>query len=283
MFLITIQEKLVVEYLKNYSSKISDGAIDFIFQVVIAILIYIFGKKIIKWTRKIVRKSLERTNVEQGVLQFIDSLIKIASYIILILFIGERFGFTKASAIAVLGSAGLAIGLSLQGSLANFAGGVLILVLKPFRVGDYIIEDTNKNEGTVKEIQIFYTKLVTPDNKIIVIPNGNLSNSSLTNATHQDKRRVSVTVGISYDSDLIKAKGIIEKLIVKDEKTLSEEPMEVFVDELTQSAVILTGRMWVVTEDYWPTKWRVTEEIKLAFDKENIKIPHNQMEIKVKE
>lgn len=283
MFLVSVQDNLILKYIKSYGSKISEDVVEFVLQIAIAILIYIIGKKLIKFIRKVVRKSLERTNVEQGVSQFIDSLIKIASYILLILIIVERFGVTRSSVIAVIGSAGLAIGLSLQGSLSNFAGGVLILILKPFRVGDYIIEDTNKNEGTVKEIQIFYTKLVTPDNKIIVIPNGNLSNSSLTNATHQDKRRVAVSVGISYDSDLKLAKGIIERLIVQDEKTLSDEPIEVFVDQLTQSAVILTGRMWVHTEDYWPTKWRVTEEMKLAFDQENIKIPHNMMEIKVKE
>ncbi|RDU23288.1 mechanosensitive ion channel family protein [Anaerosacchariphilus polymeriproducens] len=277
MFLETVQK--VLDFINN--KRFLQAVTDFALQIVIAIIIYIIGIKLIKFTRNILRKSLLRTNVEQGVIQFLDSLLKILLYILLILIIGGRFGVTKSSVIALLGSVGLAIGLSLQGSLSNFAGGVLILILKPFKVGDYIMEDTNKNEGTVKEIQIFYTKLLTPDNKIIVIPNGVLSNSSLTNATNQDKRRVSVSVGISYDSDLKKAKNIIEKLLVQDEKVLLEEPIEVFVDQLTQSAVIITGRMWVLTDDYWPAKWRITEEMKLAFDKEDIKIPHNLLDIKV--
>lgn len=277
MYLENVQK--VLDFINNRA--FLKSVTDFVFQIIIAIIIYIIGIKLIKSIRKILKKSLQRTNIEEGVIQFLDSLLKIILYFLLILIIGGRFGVTKSSVIALIGSVGLAIGLSLQGSLSNFAGGVLILILKPFKVGDYIIEDTNKNEGTVKEIQIFYTKLLTPDNKIIVIPNGVLSNSSLTNATNQYKRRVSVSVGISYEADLKKAKNIIEQLLVRDEKVLLEEPIEVFVDQLTQSAVMITGRMWVLTDDYYPVKWRITEEIKLAFDKEEIKMPHNVLAIKV--
>lgn len=282
MLLITLQDNILVKFIEKYTPDLLENIIQYGIKFVIAIICYLLGIKIIKWIRKLIRKSLERSNADQGACQFIDSLIKTVLYCVLIAIIGMNLGVNKASVVAILGSVGLAIGLALQGSLANFAGGVLILLLKPFRVGDYIIEDSNKNEGTVTEIQIFYTKLLTPDNKIIVIPNGNLSNSSLTNATHQDKRRVSISVGISYKADIKKAKGIIEKLIIQDEKTLTEEPVDVFVDQLAESSVILTGRMWVLTEDYWPTKWRLTEEIKLAFDKANIEIPYNQLEVTLK-
>lgn len=196
--------------------------------------------------------------------------------------IGDIFGIQSTSVVAILGSAGIAIGLALQGSLSNFAGGILLLILKPFKIGDYIIEHSNGNEGTVTNIDIFYTKLLTADNKMIAMPNGNLINSSLTNVTNEAIRRLDITVDISYDSDLKKAKQLMEEILIKDEARLEDRDLNVFVSELTNSSVIIGGRMWVKTEDYWPAKWRIIELVKVTFDENNIQIPYQQLDVTIK-
>ncbi|MDE6608404.1 MAG: mechanosensitive ion channel, partial [Lachnospiraceae bacterium] len=190
-------------------------------------------------------------------------------------------GVDAASVVAVLGSAGVAIGLAIQGSLANLAGGVLILLMKPFKVGDYIIENTGGNEGTVEEIQLFYTRLVTPENKIVVLPNGNLSNSSLTNVTYAPDRRLDIKVSISYHSDIKMAKEVLLKILEEDAFTLKEKDMLVYVDELADSAVILGVRCWFQNEDYWAGKWRITENVKYAMDENGIEIPYPQMDVHI--
>ena len=202
----------VVEETMNFQKYLNDHIPDLItfgLKIVLAIVFFFIGRKIITWIRKIVRKSFERSNADKGVEQFVDSLLKFFLYAILLFSIVTKFGVESSSIAALIASGGVAIGLAVQGSLSNFAGGVLILLLKPFVVGDYIIEDNHKNEGTVKEIQIFYTKLSTVDNKTIIIPNGTLANTSLTNVTAKEVRRLEIKVGISYDSDLRKAKKIL--------------------------------------------------------------------------
>ena len=269
--------------LTQYISEKIPGVIDFAIGVVLALVVFWIGTKIIKWIRKIIRISMEKGNVDKGVCQFIDSLVKFAVYAILIFSIGSKFGLDTTSVAAALASCGVAIGLALQGSLSNFAGGVLILVLKPFVVGDYIVEDNKGREGTVKEIQIFYTKLVTADNKTVIIPNGTLANTSLTNVTAQDKRRLDLSVGISYDADLKKAKELIEGLLRADEDILKNEDINVFVDTLGDSSVVIGARGWVKKETYWIAKWRLTENIKLTLDENEIEIPYNQVVVHVKE
>lgn len=194
----------------------------------------------------------------------------------------SSLGFDTTSVAAVLASGGVAIGLALQGSLSNFAGGVLILLLKPFVVGDYIIEDSNGKEGTVKEIQIFYTKLSTIDNKTIVIPNGMLTNNSITNATAKDERQLDLRVSISYDADIRQAKNVIEELLEKDECIIKNEQINVFVHELADNAVVLGIRAWVKNEEYWTTRWRLLEEIKILLDENGIEIPYPQMAVHMK-
>jgi len=251
-------------------------------RVVLAVLFFIVGVQLIKIVRKIVKKSMQRANAEIGVTQFVDSFIKAALYILLIFTIAGSFGVDAASIVAVIGSAGVAIGLALQGSLSNFAGGVLILLLKPFKVGDYIIEDSNKNEGTVEEIQLFYTKLVTPDNKIIILPNGTLANTSLTNVTACKMRRVDIKVSIAYDADIRLAKQVITDALREDEDTLKDREMFVYVDMLGDSSVVLGVRCWFLNEDYWDGRWRITEEIKYVLDANGIVIPYPQMDINLK-
>lgn len=253
--------------------------ISFGVKVVLALIFFFIGSKVIKWIRKVIRKSFERSNVDAGVKQFVDSMIKFSLYVILIFMIATNFGVESSSVAALIASAGVAIGLAVQGSLSNFAGGILILVLKPFTVGDYIIVTQENIEGTVKEIQIFYTKLTTIDNKTIVIPNGILTNNSLTNATAKDERRLDLKVDISYDADLKKAKAMIMDVLNDDPAVLREDEIVVFVDELGESSVVLGARAWTKSADFWQAKWRILENIKEKMDENQIEIPYRQLTV----
>lgn len=268
-----------VNQLTQYVQDSIPGLITFGLKVLAALVAFFIGRLVIRWIRKIVRRSFERSGADKGVEQFVDSLLKYGLYALLVFSLISSLGFDTTSVAAVLASGGVAIGLALQGSLSNFAGGVLILLLKPFVVGDYIIEDTNGKEGTVKEIQIFYTKLSTIDNKTIVIPNGMLTNNSITNATAKDERQLDLRVGISYDADIRQAKSVIENLLIKDECIIKNEQINVFVHELADSAVVLGIRAWVKNEEYWTTRWRLLEEIKLSLDENGIEIPYPQMTV----
>ena len=272
-----------LEKLLEYLIDKLPGILDFALDVVLALVVFFIGSRLIKWIRKIIKKSLEKSNVDKGVAQFVESFMKFALYAVLIFSIGKKFGLDTTSVAAALASCGVAIGLALQGSLSNFAGGVLILLLKPFVVGDYIIEDNKGQEGTVKEIQLFYTKLVTPDNKTVIVPNGTLANTSLTNVTAQDKRRLDLTIGVSYTADLQQAKQLIENLVREEDGILKEEAIQVFVSELGDHAVILGVRGWVKKDAYWTTKWNLLENIKLTFDQHGIEIPHPQVVVHMKE
>lgn len=268
--------------LKGYLDDMVPYLIDFAIRAVIALLIYFIGKKIIKWLRKLLQRAMERSGVDEGVKQFLDSCAKITLYLILAMAVVNQLGVETTSVVAVLGSAGLALGLALQGSLSNFAGGVLILLFKPFKVGDYIIEDTHGNEGTVSEIMIFYTKLSTPDNRIVVIPNGTLANSSLTNVTQQDRRRLDVFVGVSYETDIRRAKELLSEILRSEQSRIEEEDWQVFVDALEDSSIRLGCRLWVAAEDYWKAKWRLNERIKEVFDENRIEIPYNHLTVNLK-
>lgn len=276
-----VTEKLSI--FQQFMETLPQKALNLGVRVVLALVFFFVGAQVIKLIRKILKKSLQRANADVGVVQFLDSFVKFALYIVLIFMIGSSFGLDATSVVAVLGSAGVAIGLALQGSLSNLAGGVLILLLKPFKVGDYIIEDTNKNEGTVTEIQIFYTKLTTPDERTVVLPNGTLANSSLTNVTDIGIRRLDMTVGISYKADLLLAKETAKNLLKADPASLKNKEMDVFVSELGESAVLLNLRCYVKTEDYWPARGRILEAVKLTYDEKGIEIPYLQMDVHVKE
>lgn len=278
--------KNAVEEMNQFTAYLQENIpniIEFGVKVLFAILFFLVGRAVIKWIRKIVRHSMERSNADVGVRQFVDSVLKVVLYFILLFSIATKFGVDAASVAALIASGGVAIGLALQGSLSNFAGGVLILLLKPFEVGDYIIEDTNKNEGTVKEIQIFYTKLSTIDNKTIVIPNGILTNNSLTNATAKDERRLDLKVDISYEASIKEAKAVIETILKNDEAVLQDEDINVFVDAIGESSVVLGARAWTKNEDFWSAKWRILEEIKEQLDAHHISIPYQQLMVHMAE
>ncbi len=246
--------------------------------LLICLVIYLVGIQVIKWIRKLVRKSLEKAGVDKGICQFLDNLLKFGLYIVMILMVIGRFGFQASSIIAILGSAGVAVGLAMQGSLSNLAGGVLILILKPFRGGDYIVEDGGQ-EGTVVEIQMFYTRLLTGDNRDISIPNGSLANERIINVSKQDFRRLDLSVGISYTADIKKAKELLEELAKNDPAKLPDKEVLVMVQELGDSAVVLGCRLWVNNSDYWDAKFRLLEAIKDTFDANDIGIPFPQMEV----
>lgn len=268
-----------IQYLQDHIPNL----ISFAIEIVLALIFFFLGRIAIKWIRKLTRKMLERSNVDKGVETFVDSLLKFMLYAILLFTIATKFGFDTASVAALIASAGVAVGLAVQGSLSNFAGGILILLLKPFVVGDYIIEDNHGDEGTVKEIQLFYTKLLTVDNRTVVIPNGMLTNNSLTNVTHMDERKLELKVSISYESDLLKAKAVLADLIRKESRIMQDKEHRIFVDELGDDGVILGMRCWVSTEDYWNVRWDMLEEIKLTFDRESIVIPYRQMNVRIQE
>ncbi len=262
-------------------NQVMSQALDFLLDIAFALILLFVGRKLIGFIMKILNRSFERAETDLSLRGFLNSLIKIVLYAVLIMIIADQVGIPTTSFLAVLGSAGLAIGMALQGSLSNFAGGVLILFLKPFGVGDYIVEDNKGNEGTVEKIDLFYTHLVTVDNRRVIIPNGSLANTSLTNVSAQKIRRVDLNVGISYSADLKKAKELLTGILNSREKILKEQDINVFVDSLGESCVNIGFRAWVNAEDYWTEKWAILEEVKLVFDKNGIEIPFNQLDVHV--
>lgn len=275
-------QKVDKNVIQKYLEDLVPDLLNFAVQVLLAVLLYLIGKRIISFLRKFLRRSLERRNVDIGVRQFLDSVSKYSLYAILWLMILTLFGITTASVIALLGSAGLTLGLALQGSLANFAGGVLILLLRPFHVDDYIISGETGHEGTVKEITTFYTRIQTADNQTVMIPNGKLADGAIVNVTGQQTRRVDIVVGIAYSADLKLAKRLLWEIAERETRRISEEPVNVFVANLADSSVELGCRFWVRSEDYWQTKWDTLETVKMAFDEHGVEIPFPQVDVHVK-
>ncbi len=257
--------------------------ISLFWSVVIAIIVWIVGVKLSSMLRKMVVKALEIRDIDTGIVQFVNAFLKYFGYFVLLIFILNIFGITTTSIAAAVASLGVTAGLALQGSLSNFAGGLLILLLKPFKVGDYITEDTHGNEGTVSEISVFYTKLKTTDNKVIVIPNGVLANASMTNSTYSDTRMINITVPISYDDDIRTAKNLLTHLIEQENRCIKEEPIKVFVSDFGESSINLGIRFWVKTSDYWDVRWNLLENVKYTFDEHGITIPLNQLDIQMRQ
>ena len=267
--------------IKQFLEELPQKALNLGVRILLAKVFLFLGFSLIKVIRRIVKKSLKRAGADVGVVQFLDSFIKVGLYIILGFMVAGGFGLDAASVVAVVGSAGVAVGLALQGSLSNFAGGVLILLIKPFKVGDYIKEDSQGNEGTVTEIQMFYTKLLTYDGKTVVLPNGTLANTSLVNVTAANFRRLDVTVGISYDSDIKKAKAVLTRLVDENPLVIQDKDKVVTVDDLADSAVVIAVKCHVKTEDYWTLRGQLLEDIKLRFDEEGIMIPYPQLDVHI--
>jgi len=250
--------------------------------IVVALLIWFIGKKLIKLALKVTKRALEKGKVDDGVQSFLMSLVRILLYGVLLVVLVSTIGINTTSIITLLGSAGVAIGLALQGSLSNFAGGVLILILKPFKIGDYIV--AKGLEGTVIGIDIFYTKLLTTDNRLVVLPNGSLSNSDLVNVSHEATRRIDLIASVDYGSDIKKVKAILFDIGSNLEYSFEDEghPVQVYVNSYEASSIDLGLRFWVKAEDYWTAKWAATEQIKEKFDAAGISIPFNQLDVMIK-
>ena len=252
---------------------------DYLLRVALVLVIFFVGRKLIKKIVSLCDQALKRHGMEVTVRRFFCNVINALGYICMLGILLQTVGLTATSLTALVASAGVAVGLALQGSLSNFAGGVLILLMKPFVIGDYIVQ--GNTEGTVKEIGLVYTELITADNRLIVIPNGTLIDSSIVNVTATGKRRLELSVGIGYKSDLKKAKEVLIRLGENDPARDPENPVNVFVAELAESSVNLGLHVWVSSSEYWNAKWRLTENIKMAFDEEGIEIPFKQVEISV--
>ncbi len=255
--------------------------INFGINVLVALVIFFVGKIVIKYAMKLIDAIFTRTSMEISVKRFLESLIKAVLYLILVIIVCDKVGIATTSFIAVLSTAGVAVGLALQGSLSNFAGGILILLLKPFKVGDYIIDNGSGKEGVVERIDLFYTVVITGDNKRVSIPNGGLSNSAITNVTAFDTRRIDLAVGISYSADINLAKDTMAAIANADECVLKDKEIFTFIQSLDASQVTVGMRVWVKTSDYATTVFRLNETIKKTFDAKGIEIPFNQLDVHV--
>jgi len=262
---------------QKWLDKLIEYGSDYGLKILGAIVIWLIGSWAIKKIKKLLAKTMTRLNYDEGLEIFISKLIVGALKVLLIILILGNLGVETTSFAALLAAAGLAVGLSLQGSLSNFAGGVLIMIFKPYKLGDFI--EAQGESGTVKEISIFTTKLNSPDNKEIIIPNGTLSNGNITNYSTEKLRRVDLIIGVSYDADIKQTKDLLMGLLTSHAKTLKDPVPVVNVRELADSSVNFNVRPWVLTEDYWSVYVEILESAKIELDKAGIEIPYPQMDI----
>lgn len=267
--------------IKQYATNLLNWFMSKLGSIAIAVIFLVVCFKLIKVLIKFLKKTFEKTNLDASVAGFFLSAIRILLNFLVILTAASIVGFQITSFITLLGTAGVTIGLALQGSLSNLAGGVLILVLKPFRVGDYIIENNTKCEGTVVSIDIFYTKLITVDNKSIVIPNGSISNTSLVNVTEHEKRRIDIEFSVGYKENLDKVKEVVTSAVSKVDGYRANEPIDLFIDKFGESGLVMNVRFFADSEKYWPAKWDAMWNIKKAFDENDIVIPYNILDVNI--
>jgi len=259
--------------------QVQDIAIAWGVKVIAAIAIFIIGRWIAKLVRRAVSRVMEKADVEPIITGFVSSIAYIALLAFVVVAALGQLGIQTTSFIAILGAAGLAIGLALQGSLANFAAGFLLIIFRPFKVGDFI--EGAGVAGVVREIQVFTTTLKTPDNKTIIIPNSKLSGDNIINYSAEATRRVDMTVGVAYNADLAKVKDVLNDIISKDGRILADPAPQVAVAELADSSVNFVVRVWTNTGDFWGVKCDTTEAIKNRFDAEGIGIPFPQRDIHI--
>ncbi len=247
--------------------------------LLMALAILIVGRQLVKLILRLITVALEKSKVEDTVRIFVTNLLNTLLMILVFIAAINQLGIETTSIIAVLGAAGLAIGLALQGSLSNFAAGILIVIYRPYKVGDYI--EAGNHAGTVKDIQIFSTVLKTPDNKIVVVPNGSIMNGSIVNYSDQDTRRVDLIISCSYEDDIDKVRSILEDILKKEKRILKDPKPQIAVTELADSSVNFIFRPWVKRTDYLPVYYSLLEEVKKRFDKEGISIPYPQSDVHI--
>ena len=262
----------------DYLQKVIDYVISKAHIFVSAMIILIIGWYLTRFACKIVRHSLDKTRLDASVTSFINSLTKFGLRTLLAIIVINKLGVDTTSLIALLTSASLAIGLAVQGRLANFAGGVLLLIMKPFVVGDYI-DDGNGHEGTVISIEIIYTRLLTANNEMVCIPNGKLADSPVTNLTNQESRRIDFPVSISYDENIDRVRTVLLNVASECQTLSKTHESLVFVQDFDSSSVRVVLRVWAITDKYWETRFEIREAIKKAFDAEGIEIPYDHMDV----
>ena len=267
--------------IKSWLDTVLPKALGFLWSVILALVVFYIGRKIIKIICTGFKKSMDQANIEDGLGTFINSIVKGALNIILFVIILGLFGVTTSSIAATVAALGLTAGLSLQGALQNFAGGCIILIFHPFKVGDYIIEGSGGKEGFVDSLTILYTTIRTLDGRKILIPNGTLAATTITNCSDIKRRMFNETIGISYDSDIKRAKEILNDIARKAEFRCQDEAISVFVSELGESTVNIGLRFWIDADHYWAVKWQTLEDIKLAFDEAGIVIAFNQLDVHI--
>lgn len=265
-----------IEFLKENGID-SGTVVNFGKNLVIALLIFYVGRIAIGLIVRGLRKVMRKQDVDKTLETFVCNLVRMALLVVVVIAAIGALGIQTTSFIAIFGAAGLAIGLALQGSLSNFAAGVLIVLFRPYRVGNYI--EGAGISGTVEQVQILTTILITPDNKEIIVPNSQIMNSIITNYSANDTRRVDMVVGVSYDDDLDKVRGTIEDLVAADDRILDEPACTIAVSTLAESSVNFVVRPWVKSADYWGVKFEMTEAIKKRFDKEGISFPFPQQDV----
>ena len=268
--------------LEKFFRELPDKLMMLLIKVVIAIIFLVVMWQVIKFIASVIEKSLEKTKIEKATAQFLSKLVKAVLDIMLLFTIAAAFGMDTASIVALLGSAGVAIGLAVQGTLSDFAGGILILIAKPFRAGDYIVVNGQGIEGTVTEISLINTRLLTADSRKVIVPNGGLASATITNNFGNTMRILDTMVGISYSVDIDKARAVSLKVLDGNEFISDKYEKSVYVDELADSSVILRIRGWVKPSDYVKAKWSMNEEIKKAFDREGVEIPFPQVDVHMK-
>lgn len=272
-----IPEELSADRIQGYIDQAVEMAIQYGPKLILSIVVLLVGLWVIKRVVNVVNKGLNASKTDPTLAKFLGSLTSIILKALLFISVASMVGIETTSFIAILGAAGLAIGLALQGSLANFAGGVLILMFRPYKVGDFV--DAQGVAGTVSAIQIFNTIIKTPDNKVIIVPNGSISNGIITNFSAEETRRVDFVFGVGYDDDIAKTKETLKAIFATDERIFSDPEPFVVLSELADSSVNFTCRVWVKASDYWAVYFDTMEAVKLRFDAENISIPYPQRDV----
>jgi len=247
--------------------------------VLAAILILLIGLWVARIVRKVAEKIMNKRSIDPLLTSFVSTVLHVLLVLFVVIAAISKLGVQTTSLIAVLGAAGLAVGLALQGSLSNLASGVIIIALRPFKVGDYV--EAGVNAGIIENIQLFYTKMRTPDNRELLIPNSSITSSTVINYNARSERRCDMVFGVSYDTDLDKTRKILQELLDKDERVLADPAPMIVIGELADSSINLWVRPWVRTDDYWAFKWDYTEAVKKRFDEEGIGIPFPQRDIHV--
>lgn len=271
------EANLLIETIQGFVPQL----IAFGFKLLGALVIFVIGRLLIKLALKFLDRLNSRSKVDESVAKFLRSLCKAVLYILLLIVICSQIGIETTSIIAIFTSASLAIGLALQGALSNFAGGIIILIIRPFKVGDYVVADSV--EGKVEQIDLFYTRLITIDNRLVLVPNGEMADSVITNVTAFEKRRVDLEFQIGYPDDISEARNVILSAVSGCEQILPEEEIQVVVGELGAHGITIKTRVWVKTEDYWTAYFYLEEAVKKALQDNGINIPYNQLDVHIVE